>query len=112
MVCLSVRQGNNRIYCSRDKEYFLQEEEEEEEVEGGGGDPPRREQQPGEQSRQAVKLVHGMNAPWNQSKNSFKCADCNHQLERERERERERENYDGLVGSWWKGESCHGLVGS
>jgi hypothetical protein len=43
-----------------------------------------------------------MNAPWNQSKNPLKCADCNHQLERERERERERENYDGLVGSWWK----------
>jgi hypothetical protein len=30
---------------------------------------------------------------------------------RERERERERENYDVLVGSWWKGESCNGLVG-
>jgi hypothetical protein len=34
MVCLSVGQGNNRIYCSRNKEYFLQEEEEEE---VGGG---------------------------------------------------------------------------
>jgi hypothetical protein len=29
MVCLSVRQGNNRIYCSRNKGHFLQEEEEE-----------------------------------------------------------------------------------